>query len=200
MGKHCASLAFLPMESREFSSTAMTSDSTAATNVSASSLFTKAKLSSTKWSKHFQNPQRLPRRTSTNSKPICSKAGYPWLRNPGSRCPLGNVAGHQLPILGLGKHLSAAADERTVSKAVSLQLKHHPSSGVAQIPIHTEETRHGSGGVGGPAPNLTKRLGGQRPLPFDGTPRPRALKTPPGFPPPRPCPVPLPRKPHLPPP
>src|SRR5260370_3846781 len=176
MGKPCASLAFLPMESREFSSTAMTSDSTAATNVSASSLFTKAKLSSTKWSKHFQNPQRLPRRTSTNSKPISSKARYPWLRNPGSRCPLGNVAGHQLPILGLGKHLSAAADERTVSKAVSLHLKHHPSSGVAQIAIHTEETRHGTGGTVGHALNVTMRWTDQRPFQFDGTCRHRAVK------------------------
>jgi len=31
---------------------------------------------------------------------------------------LGNVAGHQLPIFGLGKHLSAAADERTVTYGV----------------------------------------------------------------------------------
>src|SRR5712691_8827149 len=146
MGRPFGSRAFRLTESKEFSSTVMTSDSTAAMNVSASSLFTKASASSTKWSKHFQNPLQLWGRASTNSNPICAEAGQlPYTLARILRVHLWNTAGHQLPILRLGKHFPGSADKRTVSEAFSLQLKHHPRRGVTQIAIRREETGHGSG-------------------------------------------------------
>jgi len=62
--------------------------------------------SSTKWSKHFQNPQRCPSQTSTNSNPIAANAGIRGMSKTQVSVSPRDVAGHQLPIFGLGKHLS----------------------------------------------------------------------------------------------